>query len=117
MCGRVKRARYRRVEAGQRAAGLTDTLPAMVNTDDFPTRSSLLRQLHNWENEEAWREFLNGYAELIAGWCRRRGLREDQVDEVVLQIQEKLVSAMPRFTYNRGKGAFGTGCAAPSETK
>ena len=78
----------------------------MADTDDFPTRSSLLRQLRSWENEEAWREFLNGYAELIASWCRRRKLREDQVEEVVLQIQEKLVSAMPRFTYDRAKGRF-----------
>src|SRR5439155_49903 len=76
------------------------------NIDDLATRSSLLGQLRSLDNEEAWREFLDAYLKPIAGWCRRCRLREDEVDEVVLQIKEKLVSTLPHFVYDRERGRF-----------
>ncbi|HLJ95310.1 MAG TPA: sigma-70 family RNA polymerase sigma factor [Gemmataceae bacterium] len=78
----------------------------MADTDDFPTQSNLLRQLRSLENQEAWKEFFDGYTGLIDRWCRRRKLRGDQVEEVVAQILAKLVRALPGFAYNRDKGRF-----------
>src|SRR2546430_199118 len=78
----------------------------MGDTDNFPTRPSLLRQVRSLDNEEAWKEFLDTYTGLIASWCGRCGLRGDHVHEVVAQMQLKLVRVMPGFTYDPDRGRF-----------
>ena len=39
-----------------------------MKTETFiPTRSSLLKRLKNWEDQESWQEFFNLYGKLILG--------------------------------------------------
>jgi RNA polymerase sigma-70 factor (ECF subfamily) len=75
-------------------------------TDDLRTSATLLRQLADLRNEEAWRRFLGRYGPLITAWCRGRGLEPDEADEVAARVLDRLVQAMGSYVYDPGKGRF-----------
>jgi RNA polymerase sigma factor (sigma-70 family) len=71
-----------------------------------PTRSSLLSRLRDPADQAAWREFEDRYRDLIVRFCRSRGLQLADAEDVAQAVLTNLVSAMPRFTYDRQKGRF-----------
>jgi len=70
------------------------------------TRASLLAQVRDPANQDAWREFYEIYAPVMRHYARVRGLPVDEADEVVQICMQKLVAEMPTFEYAREKGRF-----------
>ena len=52
-----------------------------MSDQDESTRPTLLLRLRDWDNQEAWGEFLERYAPKIYGWCRRYELQESDAAE------------------------------------
>jgi RNA polymerase sigma-70 factor (ECF subfamily) len=68
---------------------------------DITTSESLLGQFHNPENrEQAWQTFFERYRPLIEEWCKQKGLRHDEVDELTQRVLVKLIEEMTRFVYD-----------------
>ena len=70
------------------------------------TRSSLLKRLKNWQDQESWREFHDRYAKLIFSVAIKAGLTETEAQDV---LQETLLVAarkLPRFVYDPAIGSF-----------
>jgi RNA polymerase sigma-70 factor (ECF subfamily) len=78
-----------------------------MKTDTFiPTRSSLLRRLKNWEDQESWREFFNLYGKLIFGVAIKAGLTEAEAEDVVQETMLVVARKMPGFVYDPAIGSF-----------
>jgi RNA polymerase sigma-70 factor (ECF subfamily) len=57
-------------------------------------------------NLPAWREFDAFYGELILRYCRRRGLRFAQAEDVRQMVLLNLSQALPGFEYDPDRGGF-----------
>src|SRR6059036_3820379 len=78
-----------------------------MKTDTFiPTRSSLLKRLKNWRDEESWQEFFNLYGRLIFGVAVKAGLNEAEAQDVVQDTMLVVARKMPGFVYDRAMGSF-----------
>jgi RNA polymerase sigma-70 factor (ECF subfamily) len=66
------------------------------------TSSTLLDQLRQPDQPEAWRRFVLLYAPLLFVWARRQGLRETDAEDLVQEVLVKLVRELP--AYRRGPG-------------
>jgi RNA polymerase sigma-70 factor (ECF subfamily) len=53
-------------------------------------------------DEDAWRQFVDRYGELIFGWCGRWGLQQADAQDVTQTIMLKLVRALQTFEYQSG---------------
>jgi RNA polymerase sigma-70 factor (ECF subfamily) len=71
-----------------------------------PTRSSLLQNVRDLGDCQAWAEFLLQYEGFLLRFVRRLGIRSDDAPDVVQDVMLKLVKAVPNFTYDRAKGRF-----------
>jgi RNA polymerase sigma-70 factor (ECF subfamily) len=72
----------------------------------LPTRQSLLSRLRDWQDQDGWREFFDTYWRLIYNVARRAGLADTEAQEVVQNTFIYLARRMPRFHYDRKRGAF-----------
>lgn len=70
------------------------------------TRSSLLLRLGDARDDEAWRSFDETYRELIERYCRSRGLRAADADDVRQVVLMSLARAFKGFRYQPGRGRF-----------
>ena len=70
------------------------------------TRPSLLSRLSGGRDEEAWREFEARYRDLIARFCRRRGLQAADTEDVCQLVFLALARSMAGFRYDRARGRF-----------
>jgi RNA polymerase sigma-70 factor (ECF subfamily) len=66
------------------------------------TRLSLLVRLTRTGpgDERAWREFVDYYAPVIYRWCVRRGLQDNDAQDVTQQVLLLLATKLPAFTYD-----------------
>jgi RNA polymerase sigma-70 factor (ECF subfamily) len=64
------------------------------------TSPTLLGALWDPNNEAAWRTFLQRYQPLIDNWCRRRGLQDQDAEDVTATVLSRLVKEMRRFVYD-----------------
>ncbi len=46
---------------------------------------------------EAWRRLVELYSPLIRHWCRRRGVRPEDVDDVVQEVFQAVAASLPNF--------------------
>jgi RNA polymerase sigma-70 factor (ECF subfamily) len=72
------------------------------------TRATLLLRLKTDgpAREVAWAEFCRLYEPIIARFARGKGLRADEVEEVVQSVLTGFFAAQPRFAYDPGRGRF-----------
>ena len=65
-----------------------------TRNDWLPTRTSLLRRLKQWEDQESWRDFFNTYWKLIYGAAVKAGLNDaeaqDVVQDTVITVAKKI---------------------------
>lgn len=61
-----------------------------VEQDLLPTRSSLLKRLRDWEDQDSWRDFFDTYWKLIYAVAIKSGLTDADARDVV---QETMVGA------------------------
>jgi len=75
--------------------------------DEFiPTRASLLSRLKSWDDQESWRDFFNTYWKLIYTVALKRGLTEQEAQEVVQETIISVAKTMSGFKYNPAKCSF-----------
>jgi RNA polymerase sigma-70 factor (ECF subfamily) len=78
-----------------------------VKTDTFiPTRSSLLKRLKNWGDQESWQEFFNLYGKLILSVAVKAGLTTAEAQDVLQETLVVVARKMPSFAYDPALGSF-----------
>lgn len=74
--------------------------------DSIPTRSSLLRRLKDWNDQDSWQSFFDTYGGIICKLGLKAGLNHSEAQDA---CQETFISAMNglrTFDYNPQKGSF-----------
>lgn len=61
------------------------------------TRSSLLERVRDLNDEEGWDEFTRLYRPMLMGYARRRGLSEDEAEEIAQDCLEVIVGRIRDF--------------------
>ena len=76
-------------------------------TNEFlPTRQSLLSRLRDAGDDQSWREFFDTYWKLIHSFAVRKGLNEQEAQEVVQETCIAVARTMPEFRYEPEKCSF-----------
>ena len=70
------------------------------------TSVTLLGQVRDASNEQAWKEFVRRYTPKIFSWCKQNSLQDQDAADVTQEVLMKLVSAMRSFEYEPAKGSF-----------
>ncbi len=70
------------------------------------TQPSLLSRVRNPADDAAWREFDAKYRELILRYCRARGLRINDTEDVRQIAMANLAKSLRSFEYQPAKGRF-----------
>lgn len=75
--------------------------------DYEPTTSpSLLLRVRNADDGGSWAIFVDLYAPMIRRYCRRRGIQESDVDDLVQEIMTLVSQAIRKFDYEPDRGRF-----------
>jgi RNA polymerase sigma factor (sigma-70 family) len=76
--------------------------------DPQSTRKSLLMRLRPGESarEIAWHEFHARYSPIIAGFCRRMGVRTQDIADIIQDVLLGFFAVVPTFEYDPAKGRF-----------
>jgi RNA polymerase sigma-70 factor (ECF subfamily) len=70
------------------------------------TRHSLLIRLHDPQDEQAWREFLEIYEPLVHRLARRRGFQSADADDLCQEVFRSAAGAIERWRTNPDRGSF-----------
>ena len=62
------------------------------------THASLLHRLAKQPDANAWEEFHARYGELILNYCMRTGRFRVEPDELLQEVFQALLKALPKFT-------------------
>lgn len=75
--------------------------------DDSPlTRASLLVQIRDGSNHDAWQEFVKLYGPIVYGFARKRGLQDADAADLMQDVMRSVSSAIGRLDYDRNQGTF-----------
>jgi RNA polymerase sigma factor (sigma-70 family) len=75
--------------------------------DDSPlTRASLLLQLRDGSNHDAWLEFTRLYGPVVYGFARKRGLQDADAADMMQDVLRLVSTSIGRLDYNRNQGTF-----------
>jgi RNA polymerase sigma-70 factor, ECF subfamily len=77
-------------------------------TSSPETSLSLLEQLREPENAEAWDRVVALYTSLLGAWFHAAGLQAADRDDLTQRVLEVLIRQMPEFEHNGRPGAFRT---------
>src|ERR1041385_21142 len=75
-------------------------------TEQHPTRTSLLKRLKNWDDQEGWRDFFNTYWQLIYGAAIKSGLNDAEAQDVVQETIIVVAKKMEEFKYDPAVDSF-----------
>ncbi|MCU0772479.1 MAG: sigma-70 family RNA polymerase sigma factor [Verrucomicrobia bacterium] len=76
-------------------------------TDHHPVTSPrLLLQLRDLGDQEAWNRFVQLYAPLILGFCRRHKLQDADAWDITQEVFASVCAAIGRFDYTPARGKF-----------
>lgn len=79
----------------------------MATTNEWPTTSvTLLSQIRDAGDREAWRSFVDRYAPIVYGYCRCRGLQHADAQNVSQEVFGRVSQAIQRFEYDAERGRF-----------
>ena len=77
------------------------------NRDDWlPTRTSLLRRLKQWEDQESWRDFFDTYWKLIYAAAIKAGLNDAEAQDVVQDTVIAVAKKIEDFKYDPALDSF-----------
>jgi RNA polymerase sigma factor (sigma-70 family) len=77
------------------------SVPCFMPQTSLTTRASLLIRLsQNTLDDEAWKEFVRVYGRHILRWCRRRGLSEEDAQDVAQDVLVKFWKRALGFEYD-----------------
>lgn len=72
----------------------------------LPTRTSLLRRLKQWEDQESWRDFFETYWKLIYGAAVKAGLNDAEAQDVVQDTVIAVAKKIEDFKYHPAVDSF-----------
>jgi len=79
---------------------------ATPRSELLPTRRTLLSRLRDCGDDRSWREFSDLYAKLLKKMARKRGLNDQEADEVMQETLIALAKTMPTFRYEPERCSF-----------
>jgi RNA polymerase sigma-70 factor (ECF subfamily) len=71
------------------------------------TSISLLARLRLPGDEQAWQRFVSLYTPLLYHWAKATGLRGSEAEDLVQDVFTTLITALPKFTYDRSQSFRG----------
>ena len=71
------------------------------------TSVSLLKRLHQPEDQLAWARFVDLYTPLLFHWARRTGLPEADAADLIQDVFGVLVRKLPEFAYDEQRSFRG----------
>lgn len=75
--------------------------------DDSPlTRASLLVQIRDGRNQQAWQEFMQLYGPVVYGFARKRGLQDADAADLMQDVLRSVSLSIVRLDYDRAQGTF-----------
>jgi RNA polymerase sigma factor (sigma-70 family) len=78
-----------------------------MSVDDSPlTRASLLVQIRDGSNHDAWQEFIKLYGPVVYGFARKRGLQDADAADLMQDVMRSVSVAIGRLDYDRNQGTF-----------
>jgi RNA polymerase sigma factor (sigma-70 family) len=72
----------------------------------IPTRTSLLKRLKDWDDQDSWKQFFDTYWKMLYSVARRAGLSEAAAQDVVQDTIVAVAKKMPNFNYDPAIGSF-----------
>jgi RNA polymerase sigma-70 factor (ECF subfamily) len=69
-------------------------------------RASLLLQIREPTNHEAWQEFVRLYGPVVYGFARKRGLQDADAADLMQDVMRSVSTAIGRLEYDRKQGTF-----------
>ena len=74
--------------------------------DQLPTRSSLLKRLRDWEDQDSWRDFFDTYWKLIYAVAIKSGLTDADARDVVQETMVGAAKGLQAGKFQIGAGSF-----------
>src|SRR5438309_1164194 len=72
----------------------------------IPTRTSLVKRLKHWDDQDSWRDFFTTYWKLIYGACIKAGLNDAEAQDVVQETVIAVAKKMEDFKYDSAVDSF-----------
>jgi RNA polymerase sigma-70 factor (ECF subfamily) len=70
------------------------------------TRPSLLIRIRDAQDREAWEQFVDIYAPLVFGYCRKHGLQDADAADLTQDVLQSVARSIRGLEYDRRRGAF-----------
>ncbi len=72
----------------------------------IPTRTSLLRRVKDWNDQQSWEEFFALYRRLVYSLAIKAGLTESEAEDVVQETMISTAKTIKEFKYDPGQCSF-----------
>ena len=76
------------------------------NNDQWNTRTTLLARIKDYDDQQAWDEFVSYYRAYIYNVIRRMRFDPDEAEEITQLVLIKMWKKMPSFTLDTSRGKF-----------
>jgi RNA polymerase sigma-70 factor, ECF subfamily len=63
------------------------------------TSATLVQRIRDLDDDSGWQRFVLQYRPRLIAWCREKGLRPEEADDVAQDVMARLIRHMPKFTY------------------
>lgn len=83
-----------------------EAFPSYRKIHSKSTRDTLLGRLHNWDDQESWKDFFDTYWRLIYSVAIKAGLTESEAQDVVQETIISVAKSITKFKKTAGKGSF-----------
>lgn len=80
------------------------------------TSQSLLERVKT-DDQNAWRQLLHVYGPLVARWCERSGINEDDSADILQEVFRSVSSGVAKFKPQRSVGSFRSWLKTITRTK
>lgn len=70
------------------------------------TSPSLLLRIRDAADTQSWQTFEEVYSPVIRNFCRRRGIQEADIDDLVQDVMASVAKAIRQFDYDPERGRF-----------
>jgi RNA polymerase sigma factor (sigma-70 family) len=77
-----------------------------MRRDEPITSPSLLLRLRESNDSNSWAAFEAVYAPMVRVYCRRRGIQEADIDDLVQEVMTLVSKAIRNFDYDPSRGKF-----------
>lgn len=80
--------------------------PMEKKPEFIPTRTSLLRRVKDWEDQQSWEEFFAIYRRLVHSMAIKAGLTESEAEDVLQETMISTAKTIKEFKYDPSQCSF-----------